>query len=81
MIWNVVDRRSNKYNVNIDAVFEPSYHDNCVDNSSQAEVDDSFTICCVNKISIAEAINIADTTWECQVTLYMYDYDSNPLGY
>lgn len=80
MLWNVRDRRSNKYCVDIDAVFEPGFHDNSIKDSSQAEEDDSWTIASEYNTTIDAAVSRAMNDWDTPVTLYLYDAGSDPIG-
>lgn len=80
MLFNIIDKRINIYNVNIVAVFEPSFHDNKIDGASIADEYDMFAIYDMSNITIADAIKIADEKWSGPVTLFLYDADSDPLG-
>lgn len=73
-ISNIIDRRSNKYNVNIFAVYEDSCHDNeCLD-STQFEEQDVVYVLMIKETTIDNAIQYARQKWHYQpVTLYLYD--------
>jgi hypothetical protein len=80
MLWNIVDRRTNKYDNKIDAVFEPAHHDNSIDGASQAEEDDTWTITSEYNTTIRDACHKCEEDWWSPVTLYLYDANSKPLG-
>jgi hypothetical protein len=82
MIFNIIDKRSNKYNVYVHAVFEPAWHDNHnLTQDCKVKVDESqISVSDQNGISIVQAINIANTNWDYPITLFLYDANSFPLG-
>ena len=80
MLWNIVDRRTNKYCNEVDAVFESGWHDNSVDGSSKTPQTDRSIVDWEYKITISEAIELALTRWEEPVTIYLYDYGSKPAS-
>ena len=77
MICNIIDRRHNKYDVNIDAVFEPSQHDNSVKGATQFSWGgNEFSYEELSGTTIVAAIEHA-RKWDCPVTLFIYDLGSN----
>lgn len=80
MLWNIVDHRTNKYCVKVDAVFEPAFHDNSIPGASQADADPSWDIFAVYNTVISEVIEQANTKWTTPVTVYLYDANSKPLA-
>lgn len=73
MIANVIDRRSNKYDVRCDAIFEPSQHDNSVKGATQFTWgSETFTVEEMWQTTIAQAIERGQV-WDCPVTVYLYD--------
>ena len=81
---NIVDHRSNKYCIKVDAVFEPSWHDNSIKDKHKTTTQfpipetDEFHCEDLNKTTVVEAIEYANR-WEQPVTLYLYDYGSYPI--
>lgn len=79
-VANIVDRRTNKYDVHVDVVFEPSFHDNHVPGATQfLKEEKSIVVAELVKTTIEYAIKYAEK-WNYAVTVYLYNYDSNPLG-
>ncbi len=79
-VGNIVDRRDNQYTVEVDAVFEPCWHDNsCVEATEFLQISDSFDIDHMNDTTIENAIKHCDT-WDLPVTIYLYDKGSEPMG-
>ncbi len=74
MIWNIIDHRKRPFRWKaITAIMEPTYHDNCVTDSDQADEPIVDTIYDQREeISLAEAV-----TWVQSLpfpaTLYLYD--------
>lgn len=74
MIVNIVDHRSNSYNVRIDAVFEPSQHDNSIEGATKFSWGaKEFCYDDMCGTTIVEAIEYANNRYECPTTLFMYD--------
>lgn len=78
MITNIVDRRTNTYNILCDAVFEPCWHDNNVTGSTTVfPLDDTFTYDELPRTAIAAAIRYANDKWpDVPTTVYLYDWES-----
>jgi len=75
MIANIIDKRSNSYNVNCDVAFEPSCQDNSVKGATQfGWGSKTFTYDQLTHTTIVEAIEYA-RQWDCAVTMYVYDKD------
>ena len=73
MLSNVVDRRTNKYVVNCDVAFEPSWHDNsCKDSTHFVKKDDDFSYEEELNTTVAKAVEIA-SGMNSEVTMYLYD--------
>lgn len=72
MINNIVDKRSNKYNVNCDVAFEPSWHDNTIKGATQFMQGRTFSYDALYSTTIARAIEYANR-WDCAVTMFVYD--------
>ena len=73
MIANIVDHRSNHYNVNCDVVFEPSEHDNSCNGATQFSWGSKeFRYDELLNTTIVMAIEYA-RKWDCPVTMYLYD--------
>lgn len=79
MIFNIVDTRTNRFNVNVDVVLEPSAHDNCVKGSTQADEVDSWICKQLYNTTIKEAIDFANEL-DGQVTIFLYNPGLDPLG-
>lgn len=81
-VGNIVDRRDNQYNVEIDAVFEPSWHDNsCSEATNFMQLSDSeLTVDHIDDTTVEDAIKHCDT-WDLPVTLYLYDKGADPMGF
>ena len=81
-VENVSDhRKASKFNVNIDAVFEPSCNDNSCKGATQFELSFDFSVCGSYYTTISKAIQFANERWpHVPVTLFMYDAGSKPLG-
>lgn len=78
-IANIIDNRSNRYDVNIDAIFEPSCSDNSVKGATVFNIERKFFYDQLYKTTVISAINFAKK-WDIPVTLYMYNPGSNPGG-
>jgi hypothetical protein len=74
MIWNIIDRLERPYRwKTIDAIVEPTFHDNSIADSDQAHPEDVGSPYDTREgISLAEAIEWASTL-DYGVTLYLYD--------
>lgn len=76
MIWNIVDRRKRPQRWRkINAIIEPTWHDNSCADADEAEEmpgDDDFSIDQREGVSLAEAITWASDA-PCPVTLFIYD--------
>lgn len=76
MLANIVDCRSNCYDVRCDVAFEPSHHDNYCKNATQFPPGyDYFDYDELRNTTVAEAVAYANKTWEYPVTAYFYDLD------
>src|SRR5260370_27487839 len=77
MIWNIIDRRERRYRwKRVNAIIEPTSHDNCCQDSDQAEEDPDAAIYEQREgISLAKAVEWADAK-PYRVTLYLYDEGS-----
>lgn len=76
MILNVIDNRKLRYRwKQVNAIVEPTWHDNSSGDSDQAEpTEGELDYKEKNKISVNEAIKWADN-FSFLVTLYLYDDD------
>ena len=74
MIWNIIDRRQRQYRWQaINAIVEPTHHDNSVADSDQAELDDAGSLYEAREgISVLDAVQWASAL-DYGVTLYLYD--------
>lgn len=84
-VANIQDKRTNSCNVEVDAVYEPSFHDNTVLGATQFDDDDGpldegeFTIDELQDTTIQKAITYANK-FTIPVTLYLYDKGKRPIG-
>jgi hypothetical protein len=73
MLANIIDRRSNSYDVRCDAVFEPSQHDNSTEGSTKftwgSEVFDYDEMLDTSIVQAVERCQL----WDCPVTMFLYD--------
>jgi hypothetical protein len=74
---NIIDRRKRPYRFRkVNAVIEPTSHDNCCKDADQAQAkDDSLVYDEMEHVSLSEAINWAHIHPD-ELTLYIYDEDS-----
>jgi hypothetical protein len=81
-VVNIVDHRTNKYNVEVDAVFEPAWHDNSIKGSTKFNKtkDKDFFIEGTNKTTVEDAIDYINQRFKkIPVTMYLYDSGSGPI--
>ena len=74
MIANVIDSRTNKYDVRCDVAFEPSWHDNSIKGATQFYRTRTFSYEEKRNTTIAQAIEFAQQ-WDESVTMFVYDVD------
>ena len=73
MINNVVDSRTNVYDVRCDVAFEPSCQDNSIEGATQFSWSSkTFTYDDLLNTTIAQAIEHAQQ-YDCPVTMYLYN--------
>ena len=75
MIWNIIDKRRRPYRwKTVNAIIEPTYHDNTVADSDQVEdVPENFSPYDEREnISVSDAVQWANSV-KYPVTLYLYD--------
>jgi hypothetical protein len=86
MLGNIIDRRTQETCPDVDAVFEPSFHDNArypdgtpifPDCSTEAGY---FLVTASYQTSVRDAIQRAETEWPFAITVYLYDPGLRPLG-
>ena len=72
-VSNIVDRRTNTYDVKCDAVFEPSWHDNSIEGSTKFDRDDKMPPYREKlNTTIFEAMKYG-TRLDGPFTVYLYD--------
>lgn len=80
MICNIVDHRINSYNVEVDVVVEPAWHDNVMDGASQFECDgeEEFNYEWLENVTVEEAVEYCNNSYlaDLPVTLYLYDLNN-----
>lgn len=74
MIANVIDKRTNKYDVRCDVAFEPSCQDNSIKGATQFYRVRVFSYDELRNTTIVQAIEFAQQ-WDFAVTMYVYDVD------
>jgi hypothetical protein len=74
MIANIIDKRTNRYDVRCDVAFEPSWHDNTIKGATQFWRTRSFSYDEMRNTTIAQAIEFAQQ-WDEPVTMFVYDVD------
>ena len=73
MLCNIVDRRTNHYNVMCSAIFEPSYHFNHDEGATQFVKDEnSIVFEELAETTVKEAIVFANTL-KGEITMFLYD--------
>jgi hypothetical protein len=88
MLGNIWDRRTDPHLPAVDAVFEPSAHDNAKrpDGSEYFPYEDAtddptyFIVLDQLDTTVRDACLRAETDWPFPVTVYLYDAGSRPLG-
>lgn len=86
MLGTIVDHRSNPHRPEVDAVFEPSFHDNVRDLQGRlifVDVMDHpsyFIVTATYDTTVRDAVLRAETAWPFEVTVYLYDAGYRPLG-
>lgn len=88
MLGNVIDGRTDPTNPNVDAAFEPSFHDDGrrADGTHHFSYDeavnspDYFIVRDMLDTTVRTAVLYAEMRWSFPVTVYLYDQGSRPLG-
>lgn len=88
MLGNIKDKRTNPISPHVDAVFEPSIHDNAWDPDRRHLFDydetlkspDYFHVNWLYDTTVREAVLYAETTWSFPVTVFLYDKGYRPAG-
>lgn len=80
-LGNIIDRREKQYNVEVDVVFEPSWHDNsCEDATDFTQMEDTFNVDNIDNTTIEDAVKHCEK-WDLPVTIYLYDKGADPMGF
>jgi hypothetical protein len=87
MLGNIVDHRRDRLNPHVDAVFEPSVHDDqgragvrFFDWSETADSPAYFAVTWQYDTTIRGAVLRAERDWPFPVTVFLYDSGSAPAG-
>jgi hypothetical protein len=83
MLANIVDRRTNPYDVRCDAVFEDSWHDNTVEGATRFPQEAAGPSCgcdMADDTTLAEAAAQA-AAYPGPVTVFLYDVGANAIAY
>ena len=76
-LHNIIDKRSNRYNVNVMCIFEDAWHDNCKYDKKLPEEDQLMYLGIANT-TIASALGfVAQEYPQALVTMYLCDVDPN----
>lgn len=80
MITNIIDKRTNPYNILCDAVYEPSCHDNPAAERTKGTIfppNQDFSYDELERTSITAALRYGNEKWpSTPTTLYLYDWES-----
>lgn len=81
-VANIIDHRSNTANINVYAVFEPSWHDNSCPAATQfAQTDDDWTVEELANTTVEQAIAYANAQWMAiPVTVYLYGAETETFS-
>lgn len=88
MLGNVIDHRTDPACPEVDAVFEPSFHDAAErpDGTPYFDPDEphrhanGFHVTEAYDTTVREAVLQAESRWGFPVTVYLYDRGARPLG-
>ena len=82
MLGNVLDRRTDPRAWDIDAVFEPAAHSSPdrFDYEKAATARTYFYVTALVGTTVREALLYAESAWPFEVTVFLYDVGSRPLG-
>jgi hypothetical protein len=87
LLGNIIDKRTDRFSPDVDAVFEPSAHDNAkrADGPEVFSLDvqshpDYFHVTSAEETTLRDAVLRAENDWPFPVTVYLYDRGSRPLG-
>lgn len=73
-VANVIDKRTNKYDVVCQAIFEACWHDNTIGGATKfPSGNDECLYFCIGHVTIGRAIEFAREKWTVPVTLFLYD--------
>lgn len=77
-VSNIIDRRTNKYNVNCLVIFEESWHNNSIEGATQFNDDTEHVLyLCVKSTTIQKAIKYINKNYEHDITIFLYDVNDN----
>lgn len=71
-ISNIVDRRTNIYDVKCDAIYEPSCHDNSIEDATQFDCTEELQYEEKLGTTVYSALRYADR-WKGCITVFLYD--------
>jgi hypothetical protein len=88
MLGNIIDGRTDRTNPHVDAAFEPSYHDDGrradgvyhFDYNEVINSPERFIVTDLLDTTVRAAVLHAEAQWPFNVTVYLYDRGSRPLG-
>jgi hypothetical protein len=77
-IVNIIDHRTNKYNIKVDVVFEPSCHDNSISEATKFNWSEEFMVDALYETTIEDSIKYAEK-YKTPTTMFLYDSGSKPV--
>ena len=75
-VVNIVDKRTNPYDIQVQAIFENTCHDNSISGATQFPWREDLVCFSVGNTTIERAIQYASEKWSWPITLYIYDSNS-----
>ncbi len=78
-VSNIIDSRTNKYNVNCSVILEESWHDSSIDGGTRfipGDSDDDIMYIGIANTTIEEAISYVNNI-KSQITMFLYDIGVN----
>jgi len=71
-IANIIDKRTNSYDTRCDCIFEPSCHDNDIEDAAQFDWSEEITYEELLGTTVYSALVFAEQ-WNSPVTMFLYD--------
>lgn len=82
-VSNIVDKRTNKYDVNCMIVLENSWHDNSIEGATQFdESEEDITCIYIKQTTVQRAIACVNLHYKIHITVFLYDvHDDEHFDY